>query len=478
MSKSSILLGSYIIFCTSGFAQKKVEGYWGNPHLDVAYAAAATNDGGYVMTGLTKSGIDNTYGDIIVIKTDCRGNLVWARTYGGEKLEGGNGIIQVADGGYLISGHTEDFGARDCDAFLMKLDKNGNKEWLKVYGDEDDDIGEGALQMPDGGYVFAGITASYGNAPGDHESRHTYFVRTNGTGDMMRWKYYACNAQEYAYSIATVKSGGFLAAGWSMTANSAIHDGWLLRLKDNGDTAWTRYYRKNGDTRFYKIIPTNDGGYMMAGQTAVSSSTRPQGFAVKLDAEGNELWEKIMGSANEGILFHDVAQLPDGRFLFSGTNYSADTTGNVYIVTTDANGNVLNTEISGGSSSYATSIAAQGNNGYIIAGATAKYGDAEGDLYYAGIDNTSSGVQGTTVQMPRVFPNPAKDKVLIVLPDAEAYQYAAIVITSMDGRIMERRDNVLSKDLTISCDKMPRGVYVLNVTCSDGNVYKSKFVVE
>src|SRR2546430_12243456 len=91
-----VLMLSFI-FCTSLSAQTRIEKGWGLQGYDVAFAAAAATDGGYIITGLTQSGID-TVGDIIVLKITAHGDTAWTLRCGGPKLEGGNSVIQTSDG--------------------------------------------------------------------------------------------------------------------------------------------------------------------------------------------------------------------------------------------------------------------------------------------------------------------------------------------------------------------------------------------
>jgi hypothetical protein len=139
----------FLLISNHLFAQTETEHYWGKPGYDIAYSAAATNDGGYILTGLTQSNGDSN-GDIVVIKVNANGDTLWTMVYGGPKIEGGNYVMQTFDGGYMVSGHTEDFGADDCDAFLMKLDRLGHHEWFHVYGGAQDDISEGVVELEDG----------------------------------------------------------------------------------------------------------------------------------------------------------------------------------------------------------------------------------------------------------------------------------------------------------------------------------------
>ncbi len=457
-------------------AQQVVEGNYGKKFYDVAYSAAATSDGGYVITGLTMSGAD-TLGDIVVIKVGPHGDSQWSVVYGGPKLEGGNAIMQTADGGYLVSGHTEDYGAHDCDAFMMKLNAQGQSQWIKVYGGEKDDIAEQVIELPDGGFVMAAITESYGNTDSS-DRRHVWLLKTKSNGDTVWTKCYAGRSTEYTYSIAPVAQGGYLAAGWTTSRGNGEFDGWLLRLNENGDTLWTSLYKNGGDSRYYRILPTYDGGFMLAGFTAESHAAKPQGLMVKLDANGREQWRKTYGSPGDGYIFNDVAQLPDGSYLFTGTNLTLDTLGNVCVVKTTENGEKISDEIYGGSNAHASAVAVQGNNSYLIAGVNARK-DPYGDLYYMEIDNTVlNNVPLTEIPSARMYPNPVKDKACIILPASHANQFVTLDVLNSEGRVMYSRSHISAKDLVIAKGTLPAGSYLFRVTGADGKVFKGKFVME
>ena len=477
MCKSYLLTVCFLTFLPIVLsAQKRTEWHYGKKNSDIIYSAAATNDGGYIMSGLTQSGEDSI-GDIIVIKTTSTGDTEWTRIYGGPKLEGGNFIMQTADGNYLVSGHTEDYGANDCDAFLMKLDSKGNNQWLKVYGGEHDDIAEGTIELPDGSFVFSGITENWGN-PDNSERRHAYIVKTNSTGDIIWSKYYAGSRAEYALTIATINADGFLVGGWSSSWGNGEQDGWLLRLDNNGDTLWTKLYKNGGNTKINKITHTIDDGYIIAGTSAPTNTCNSLGLIIKLDGQGNEVWKKYYGDTSKGTILFDVTTLPNGSFLFSGISNQFNINGNMYILATDADGNKLWDSVSKGSWSRGVAIAAQGNNGYIVAGASAQFGDTSGDMYYINIDNTVSNVTTIIKEQPRIFPNPVTNITSIILPAPQAYESAHMDIFNFEGKNVLSEDYVSAKNLVINRRSLQSGKFLLRITCNDGTIYNCNFLVE
>ena len=100
--------------------------------------------------------------DVYLIKTDGSGNQQWSKTFGGSGFDFGYSVQQTADGGFIIAGMTSSFGAGGYDVYLIKTDGSGNQQWSKTFGGSDYDYGYSVQQTADGGFIIAGDTDSFG----------------------------------------------------------------------------------------------------------------------------------------------------------------------------------------------------------------------------------------------------------------------------------------------------------------------------
>jgi len=89
----------------------------------------------------TPTGEGNAY----IIKTDKKGNEVWNKTHGGQGIESIGGITKTNDG-YVLIGSTETYDVGLFDAWLLKVDKNGNEIWNKSFGGRGRDIANAVMR--------------------------------------------------------------------------------------------------------------------------------------------------------------------------------------------------------------------------------------------------------------------------------------------------------------------------------------------
>jgi hypothetical protein len=179
---------------------------YGGSFEDIANCIRQTIDGGFVIAG--SFGADNAEDtDAWLLKTDSAGNQAWSRTYGIEYPDSASRVELTPDGGYALTGNTRSWGVGDFDAWLIKASADGTEEWNRTYGGEAYDRTECILVPPGGGFLLAGMTRSVSNYC------QAWLIRTDGSGSVQWNRTFGGNGDEWGYSVQPTADGGFLMAG-------------------------------------------------------------------------------------------------------------------------------------------------------------------------------------------------------------------------------------------------------------------------
>jgi uncharacterized delta-60 repeat protein len=202
---------------------------YGGTDWEKATSVQQTSDGGYIVAGWTKSfGAGNW--DIFLIKTNTSGNIIWAKTYGGTGDDYAYSVQQTSDGGYIVAGYTYSFGAGGYDFFLVKTDANGNIQWAKTYGGTNLDSASSVQQTSDGGYIVAGWTNSFGAGSSD-----AFLIKTDANGNIIWAKTYGGTGWDEANSVQQTSDGGYIVAGWTSSFGAGSNDAFLIKTDANGN---------------------------------------------------------------------------------------------------------------------------------------------------------------------------------------------------------------------------------------------------
>jgi hypothetical protein len=217
------------LFTQYAYAQVRFAKTYGGTSYDLAYSVQQTSDGGYIVAGFTYS-FSAGYSDIFLVKTDANGNIIWAKTYGGTNYNWARSVQQTSDGGYIVAGSTYSFGGGYFDIFLIKTDASGNIIWAKTYGGiYYSDYASSVQQTSDGGYIVAGWTNSFGAGGYD-----AFLVKTDASGNIIWAKTYGGTNWDYAYSVQQTSDGGYIVAGYTQSFGEG-GDIFLIKTDANGN---------------------------------------------------------------------------------------------------------------------------------------------------------------------------------------------------------------------------------------------------
>ncbi|MFZ8835346.1 MAG: T9SS type A sorting domain-containing protein [Candidatus Caldipriscus sp.] len=306
---------------------------YGGTNGEGATSVRQTSDGGYILAGRTYS--FGAGGDIFLIKTDANGNIQWAKTYGGTNNDWAYSVQQTSDGGYIVAGYTWSFSVGYYDIFLIKTDANGNLQWAKTYGGTDYDWARSVQQTSDGGYIVAGGTWSFGAGSWD-----IFLIKTDANANIQWAKIYGGTDWYDAYSVRQTSDGGYIVAGETRSFGAGNYDIFLIKTDANGNLQWAKTYGGTDLDWAYSVQQTSDGGYIVAGTTGSFGAGWGDIFLIKTDANGNIIWAKTYGGTDgDGAI--SVQQTSDGGYIVAGGTWSFGAGySDVFLVKTDANGNI------------------------------------------------------------------------------------------------------------------------------------------
>lgn len=320
---------------------------------DVANAIAATPDGGFVLAGYY-----NAANSIYLLKTDPEGDLQWKKTYTGKS---GNAIVVTRDSGYAIAGYINGANGQR-DAYLLKTDAAGTLVWTKNLGLANDDELTGLIELTDGSLVMVGYSADAG------DKTDLRILKTNSNG-VLQWSktFGQPGVEENGYGI-TIASNGDIAVVGRRKDPPLVIDTYVVRVDASGNKVWEQSYDINDLDDLGRAIIATPKGFVIAGYSTAVISGRA-GLLMEIGNDGNALpfWFKLYPETD----FNGLAADKKGGFFATGLKDVTPQQGDLYIVHTDAEGDIIWEALAGkGGPDQGYGIVATADGGAAAAGST------------------------------------------------------------------------------------------------------------
>lgn len=351
---------------------------YGGKHADYLFDVQPTADYGFILAGSSlsdKTGnkSEDNYGDLDywVWKMDEKGELDWQKSIGGNGFDLLQSIKNTNDGGFILGGTSNSsplpFGeGRDgdkkdscrgiTDYWVIKLDAKGEEQWQRTIGGSGQEDLITAFQTKDGGYMLGGSSSSnptilenetkvekntketkpdlYGKTEKSRGNMDYWIVKLDKTGQLQWQKTFGGKYADLLRSIEQTKDGGYILGGYSTStasedktdANTGIGAYWIIKTDNLGKIEWQHTYGGNGDNQLYVIHQTQDGGYIVGGNSNSTDSLSSMGgnvsndtdyWVLKLDEKGTIVWSKTYDFGKMDILT-SLVENKDGSYLIGG----------------------------------------------------------------------------------------------------------------------------------------------------------------
>lgn len=307
--------------------------YYGGPGADFGYGVKTDASGNVYLTGYTEStsgiatagAFQTTYGgsnDAFLVKFDAAGNRLWATYYGGSFFDQGTNLATDVSGNVYMAGYTSSsndissagahqitYGGGGADAFIVKFNSSGVRQWGTFYGGSNEDYAfdiatDGAGDVAVGGYTTSsndiatggGFQNSYGGL------QDAFIVKFNSAGTRLWGSYYGGSQLEYCFGITTgpgnciymsgqTQSTSGIASGGHQNTFGGFSDAYLVKFDASGNRIWGTYYGGTGIEEGTNVAADAFGNVFLAGDSyspnVGNTMSTPYGYQTNLIGSEN-----------------------------------------------------------------------------------------------------------------------------------------------------------------------------------------------
>jgi len=322
---------------------------------DKLYALVQTNDGGYLLGGLSSSNISGEktknsrgYSDYWIVKLDSAGNMQWDKTIGGSYIEFLSCIEKTNDGGYLLGGMSlsdvsfekTEFCRGGYDYWVVKINANGKILWDKTIGGSQYEYLFSVKQTTDNGFIIGGHSYSYISWEKSENSRGLgdYWIVKLDKQHVIEWdKTIGGSENEFLSALLQTPDNGYILCGSSESGISGeksestrgYSDYWMVKITKRGIVQWDKTIGGSDIDYAESIQLTKDkgliiGGYSYSGKSGEKSENMrglSDYWIVKLNGKGKILWDKTVG----GFDYDEprvIEEIDTDKYLIGGTSSS------------------------------------------------------------------------------------------------------------------------------------------------------------
>lgn len=352
---------------------------YGGAASEYAYGITPTADKCYIIVGHTYS---FPYGTrpLLLIKINDYGEVIWARTIGGGGQEYARTIVSDPNGGYLIAGYTTSYGAGDRDLLLVHIDDEGDLDWVRVIGGIDTDELRGAFVTPDGGVIAFGYTYSFGSP-----TPQPIVVKLDSSLNIESAYVHNFSYSSYYWGVIPTLDGNYLAVGRDVFYVPPDQSGIVAKIDNTGDIIWARRMIGNDWINFLGAAQLSHNTYVLAGYAYAFKLTDADCFITKITEDGAVINTMMFG----GDGFEEILRITldsDGNIIGTGltTSYPFDYF-QTYICKITSNlrlkaFSLLNGTLISGQYEEARDVCVTHDKGYMYCGGGNRYGYGGADF--------------------------------------------------------------------------------------------------
>lgn len=302
------------------------------------YAASVENNSAFAITGTAN---DSAWGDwdFFLTKADLNGNILFSKRYSEPfHWDEATDIIQVSDGGYLISIYSDSISMSGFIPYpgIIRLDSSGNVIWNKKMMTSKPSYIFAITECMNGDFILAG------KQDGVLYGTDAIIIRTNQNGDTLWSKKIGTPGygNEVFNDVIETSDNSILAIG-NTPVGTGAGDIFVTKYNSSGDSLWTKIYGTAGSDYGYCITETANNNFYISGATNFYTIGKQGIFIGKLNTQGDLLQNNLLGLNYSGYAYRHL-ELTNGDLVFTGTiKTDSGGVGDGFIAKTDSAGNFI-----------------------------------------------------------------------------------------------------------------------------------------
>lgn len=453
----------------------------GNANSSFARDVIQLQDTNYLITGAS-SGYGDYTANAFLMKIDQQGNHMWTKNFGGSNADWAMQLVEESDNSIVFAGYTNSFGNGGYDIWVVKTDESGNVIWSKTYGGSDWDFGYSIIKTIDNNYLIAGETYSYGSGNND-----AFLLKINQSGDSLWMKTYGESDLDLAREVVTLPDGKFVFTGTKRSPAQNYTDIWVAKTDDLGNMEWEQTYGSPlNDEGHSLVLAQNLTDFIIGGTVDTMPSKKIDQYYFKIDAYGSEICSSIYGGP-ENETTHDVCERYNGNGYIAGMTLSYGTGfGDMIVYYPGSNclwtgGPTLGTV----DRDEAWSIKETLDSGYIVVGET-EYGPGFTNIYAIKAGPTLyidpnlvtyfdiSATEEITSFHFTIYPNPASDKIQLDFGNTSGKKL--LEIYDLSGKLCQSGSSNLNR-VEVEVSGLNAGIYFVKTMVEETGISTTQKLV-
>ncbi len=424
--------------------------YGNEDSQEVAIGSIQVADGSIYMVGNIQS--DTTTGqDVLLVKVSPMGEVIWSKTYDNGQSEFAQDFI-LKNGQFIIAGESNSIGVFDKNAFILKVDTDGNLLAFSLFGEPS--LGEQfqSIAATETGYIACGYISSTTGIGND------VYVRYFGAGLVDSWeKVLGVPVNDIGMSVAQLPNGNYVLCG-DRLVDSVTYNAFVMILDHRGEVLHETVIASPHNGGSKNLIVSSSGDILVVGEMATPTSMAFDIFLAKISPQGELLWVNYVPSTDASDAGFGLCEVNPGSLVITGYSYNeAAANTDIVAISVDSLGLEVDRKYFGGPGlDIAYDVKPSLSGGLLIAGKTSFTSHQDAILIHDFLAlATGTNASAPQIEKLDISPNPAPAGAALHLPNAwlgGEWQLVDVV-----GKKMAQ--GVVNQPLVVG--ELPAGTYFL-----------------